>query len=241
MAWVKLDDQFFINQKVRSAGPSGQLLYLAGLCWCAMQLNDGHINGLDLPAIAGLAVVEPDIADHLVSVGLWERTDGGFRVPDYLTFNPSREQTLAERAAGAERQRRSRERSRRDSRRDSQGTNGVSNGVSSGDPSRPVPRDISHSSSGNSRDAGHPVDDGQISTGDVPEETWNAYAEIRLRAEGNVRNPVPWKRTCVRNAKTELGEQAATWWAMFDLTPRRLAECLADGQAPRNVPRREPA
>lgn len=72
----------------------------------------------------------------------------------------------------------------------------------------------------------------------VPQETWDAYAELMLRKAGNhVDHPVPWKQTCALNAQRELGDKAARWWGDFDLTPRRLAECLMDGQI-RNVQRR---
>jgi hypothetical protein len=84
------------------------------------------------------------------------------------------------------------------------------------------------------------VDDNDLSTG-VPDETWAAYAELRLHKEpaGKVQNPTKWKAATARNARLELIEQATRWWTMFDLTPRRLAECLADDTAPRNVPRRQ--
>lgn len=88
--------------------------------------------------------------------------------------------------------------------------------------------DTSSSSSRNSRG---PVDNS------VPSETWDAYAELRLRRQGDVSNPVPWKRSTAANARSELGDLAALWWREFDLTPRRLAECLMDGQV-RNAQRR---
>jgi len=248
--WVRLDDHFFHNRKARSAGPQGRELLLASVCYCTLQLNDGTFTAEDLPVIAALAQVEPSVADLLTSHGMWHLQGaecalcrsagmtmpvppGHIAIHEYLVFNPSRSAVLADREAANERQRRSREKSRRDS----QGTNGVTSAA----PSRPVPNDLPTSSSGNSRAAVPPVDnpdDGNAASA-VPEETWDAYAELKLRSEGNIRNPVPWKRTCKANAKTELGQQAQAWWAMFELTPRRLAECLADGQAPRNVPRRQ--
>lgn len=96
----------------------------------------------------------------------------------------------------------------------------------------------SSSSSSDSRGSSQPVDN---PTDGVPAETWDAYAEIKLRRQNEtsdrVKNPVPWKRTIVVNAKAELGDLAAMWWTEYDITPRRLAECLMDGRI-RDVQRR---
>jgi hypothetical protein len=79
----------------------------------------------------------------------------------------------------------------------------------------------------------------------VPDETWDHYAQLKLDQQTTtIRNPGPWKAKCRRNAQTELAGQAERWWAMFELTPQRLAACLVDGKAPRNATRRptqEPA
>ena len=99
--------------------------------------------------------------------------------------------------------------------------------------------DTSVSSSSDSRRA---VDNPGAGTanGTVPAEVWDAYAEIRLRAEppGTIRHPTRWKATTKANARAELAQQASDWWATFEISPRRLAEALIDGTAPRNTPRR---
>src|SRR5216684_7058465 len=53
------------------------------------------------------------LADTLVRVKLWRRTRGGWRMRDYLDYNPSKEAVDNERRAKAERQRRWREAQRR--------------------------------------------------------------------------------------------------------------------------------
>jgi hypothetical protein len=58
---------------------------------------------------------------RLLSVGLWERDGDGYRVHDYLKYNPSAEQVRELRAEGARRQ--AEWRARR---------NGTSNGVTDG-------------------------------------------------------------------------------------------------------------
>ncbi len=148
MAWVKLDDTFFGNPKVIEAGRDARDLYIAGLCYCNRHLTDGLILVGALSRIAAEAEIKNarGCSERLVTVGLWEREDGGFRVHDYLEYQPRRERTLADRAATAKRQADWRERNR--------------NGVSNGDitplvtpsvtptPSRPVPsRPVNNSSS----------------------------------------------------------------------------------------------
>lgn len=105
MTWVKLDDQFFLHPKSLAAGKDGRELYLAGLCYCAGQLTDGFIATAALPVVAATAGVKLSVARKLEQVGLWEETIGGFRVHDYLNYNPRATEVRAMRekkaAAGA--------------------------------------------------------------------------------------------------------------------------------------------
>lgn len=229
MPWVRLDDQFHMRPRVRSAGPEGRALFIAGLCYSSQNLTDGHLPAPAIPLVAAMAEVAPSVADRLVEIGLWDSAPDGYQIIDFLSYNPSRQQVIAEREAGAERQRRSRA-SRKMSRRDS--------AVTSGDPV-PVPKEITVlSSSGHSRANGQAVDN---CDDDVPAEVWDHVADIKLALEpaGSIRSPTPWKRKCAANARTELAVQAQRWWHMFDLDPYRLAQALVDGQAPRHVPRRQ--
>lgn len=233
MTWVRIDDQFFFKPRARQAGKDGRALFWAGLCFCAANLTDGVIVTPSLPFVAAMAEVELNVADLLVKVGLWAAHDHHYEVVDYLTYQQSRQQVIAEREAAAERKRR--QRSRHESRRDSQ--NG--HGGSSAHPV-PVPDELSRpSSSGNSRRAAtaveNPEDDGQAAT--VPPATWQRFAEIKLDSElrrkpGSINNETGWKRTTRENAEIEHRAQAARWWAEYDITPHRLAECLIDGKAP---------
>lgn len=256
MAWVKLDDQFPINHKTRALTIEARYLYVTSLCWCAMQTNDGTFPASDTPTVAALAGVPPTIAGQL-SPTLWHPEgfdceacaevgqaipvpSGHITIHCYLERNESRDQI--ERRRREDRKRKQRARSDResadlsppDSVRNPRGSPAVSPTVSS----RPVPNESLLTSSRNSRANGATADDDDLSTA-VPDETWHAYAEIRLRQQTNVKNPGPWKTRTANNARLELADQATTWWHMFDITPRRLAEALADGQAPRGAKRRD--
>jgi hypothetical protein len=91
VSWVKLDDAFFSNRKVRAVSVQASHLAIAGLCFCAQNENDGHLLDDDVKLIANMAKVGPvaKLVEELVGVGIWEREKGGFAVHDFLEYNPS--------------------------------------------------------------------------------------------------------------------------------------------------------
>jgi hypothetical protein len=105
MVWVKLDDGFPDHPKVLAAGPLAAWLYVCGLAYAARLLTDGFIPTVQVGRLAALQGAE-DLAGRLVSVGLWERVDGGYRVHDYLDWNTPASHIKRDRAAAAERMRR---------------------------------------------------------------------------------------------------------------------------------------
>jgi hypothetical protein len=113
MTWFKVDDGFHSHPKVLRAGNAAVGLYVRCGSYSSDHLTNGHIPD----AIAKLYGTEPQV-NALLRERLWVTVPGGYLMPDFLEFNPSAEKVLAQRAAGAERQRAARERalSRRDSR-----------------------------------------------------------------------------------------------------------------------------
>lgn len=87
---MRLDDQFTEHPKVVEAGPLAAWLYVCGLTYCARQLTDGFIPAAQLPRLTSGPVGK--LAARLVAVGLWEPADGGYRVHDYLDYQPSRDE-----------------------------------------------------------------------------------------------------------------------------------------------------
>jgi len=61
----------------------------------------------------GHDVEHAELVDLLIDVGLWEETDGGYLIHDYLDYNPSKAEVLAERQANAKRQKEFQERRRK--------------------------------------------------------------------------------------------------------------------------------
>jgi hypothetical protein len=99
MPWVKLDDNFLTNPKIMRAGLQGRALYVAGLCYCATGLTDGNIPVdavLKLGALADVRKPTEAVA-RLVELGLWETSAEGYRVHDYLKYQPSADDTRKER------------------------------------------------------------------------------------------------------------------------------------------------
>jgi hypothetical protein len=105
MGWVKLDDAFLNNPKVMLAGLNGRALFLAGLCFSSSGLTDGFIPRTAVAKLAALSdVARPTTAtQRLLAVGLWEEVPGGFRIHDYLVYQPSAESVRKDREAARER------------------------------------------------------------------------------------------------------------------------------------------
>src|SRR5215472_1359426 len=101
MPWFRLDDKFHSHPKVIAAGNEAIGLFTRCGTYAAEHLTDGFI-----PEHVVLLYGSPALADTLVRTKLWRRTRGGWRIPDYLAYNPSREQVERERKLAAERQRR---------------------------------------------------------------------------------------------------------------------------------------
>jgi len=104
MAWARLDDRFPNHPKVLALNNAEFRLHVSAICYCCDQLTDGHVASCvpkSLPSAprAGRLL---DAIRNLERVGLWDRTDDGWIVHDFLDWNPSAEQVKAKKAARAE-------------------------------------------------------------------------------------------------------------------------------------------
>lgn len=102
MAWVKLDDGFPDHPKVAQAGDLAAWLYVCGLTYSNRLLTDGFIPESVVPRLTGLKG-PVSLAKRLVNAGLWERAEGGYRIHDYLEYQPSADKAAQEREANAAR------------------------------------------------------------------------------------------------------------------------------------------
>jgi hypothetical protein len=129
VAWIKVDDHFDEHPKLAAVGPVGWGVWLAGLAYCNRNLTDGFIPRAVADSIGGrwrVYVPTEDgreqvwtisrssgmhgedmdtawVADLLVQNGLWEEVEGGYRVHDYLDYQPSRAEVMASREADRKR------------------------------------------------------------------------------------------------------------------------------------------
>lgn len=147
MAWVRLDDRFDENPKLQLVGPVGLACWVCGLAYCNRNLTDGFIPWGVARKLVSVQFLGPgsgrvwetnltsgvgglggqetvsETLGMLVSAGLWDECDGGYKVHDYHEYQPSRERVLRERDRNKRRQK---------GFRDHRGRNAVSNAVSNG-------------------------------------------------------------------------------------------------------------
>lgn len=85
--WTRLDDSFYDNPKVLRAGDAAVGLYVKMLSWCGRHLTDGFVEEAALVRLTP----HPKLVGQLLNVGLVRKVDGGYQIPDFPEFNPTRE------------------------------------------------------------------------------------------------------------------------------------------------------
>lgn len=105
MGWAKFDDAFTDHPKVAAAGPWGELLAMRAVIYCARQETDGFIPTGQLARLAAGIPSAKAKAAVLVTVGLWEETDGGWLIHDFLDYHPSKASRVAVREEASQRMR----------------------------------------------------------------------------------------------------------------------------------------
>lgn len=91
MTWVKLDDGFAEHPKVISLSDHAFRCYVEAVCWSARNLTDGQL------ASGVLNRIGQDAVEELAEAGLLDGSDQGWSIHDYLVYNPTHEDVLAER------------------------------------------------------------------------------------------------------------------------------------------------
>lgn len=93
--WAKIPDDFAEEPRHLELGAriaAGVLLRVAGMCHCAKHLTDGFVHEDVVPRLMYVKGEDnTEIADALVSCGVWQRVEDGYRDVDYLRWNPSAE------------------------------------------------------------------------------------------------------------------------------------------------------
>jgi len=145
--WARFDDEFPDHPKVLAAGPLAAWLHVCAICYACRYLTDGFIPTGQVRRLAD--VEDPTLlVGRLVSSGLWEVVPGGYRVHDFLEYQPAKagvehERELQRRRTAEWRERQEAKRNGvRDDVRDAVGdgvTHGIRNGIRTGAPARPGP------------------------------------------------------------------------------------------------------
>jgi hypothetical protein len=111
MSWGKIDDQFHAHRKAKRAWkghPRALGLHLLAMSYCAGQLTDGLVDDEFVDEKLPSKKEREQVTDALVAAELWVREDDGWRINDWLEYNPSRADTLDKRRRDSERKARGR-------------------------------------------------------------------------------------------------------------------------------------
>lgn len=103
MTWLKIDDNLPTHPKIAQVGAEAAWLWICGLCYSRRHLTDGRITHAVLPGLSPSLKHVGKLATKLVLAGLWEATDDGYQIHDFLEWNPSRIQVESYRKADRER------------------------------------------------------------------------------------------------------------------------------------------
>lgn len=104
---LKIYDEFLEDDTILGLQDRSYRLHVSALIYCAKNLTDGEVNARGVKVLQILLGFQArKQITELVDAGLWvPDADGGFRIKNYLEFNPDAETVKAERKAARERMR----------------------------------------------------------------------------------------------------------------------------------------
>lgn len=104
MSWLRLEGRMPVHRKVAPLSDAAFRMHVTAMAWSVEERSDGHVPS-NIPKTLTGAPRSPKalkaVLDELVDAELWERTDEGFLVHDFLNYNPSAAQCEARRQAAA--------------------------------------------------------------------------------------------------------------------------------------------
>ena len=112
VTWSKLDHGFPDHPKVMALSDFSFRIHIKAMCYAGRYLTDGFIpDGVyrEWEKKRGARRIYP--TDELVSAGLWDEEEGGFRIHDYLEHQSSKEEVEAEKQRNRDRVKAHREKS----------------------------------------------------------------------------------------------------------------------------------
>lgn len=105
MTWARIDDQLHGHRKIKRAWKTrGALgLHLMALSYCAGHLTDGYVDEEFVEEKLPSKAERVKLVGALIEAGLWIAVEGGWRINDFLDYNPSRADVEERRRKEAER------------------------------------------------------------------------------------------------------------------------------------------
>lgn len=97
MSWFKVDDQSPFHPKVLAAGNEAWGAFCRMGAWSSAHRREGYISEGGAATITTKKVLQ-----RLMDAGLLHKEEGGYRLHDYLDYNPTADQDKAKRDARAE-------------------------------------------------------------------------------------------------------------------------------------------
>ena len=105
MPWLNADSKMYAHPKMRAAGLEAMGLWLMGGTYAADVLTDGHVPDWIVQSWPG----GPELAQKLITAGLWEPAEGGYQVRAWEEYQRTKAQVEEDKAKARERQRKWRE------------------------------------------------------------------------------------------------------------------------------------
>ena len=108
MTWIRLEDSFPNHPKIAQLSDKTFRLHITGLCYAGKQLSDGFVPASIWRSL-GIQNASKCVR-KLVSIGLWDKVEGGYQIHDYLKYQTSKEQAEQEKEVNRVRAARARQR-----------------------------------------------------------------------------------------------------------------------------------
>jgi hypothetical protein len=106
MPWVRIDENAMDHPKIGGLSDGAFRLWVQGLAYCQKYLTDGYISDI---ALRGLRAYSPKRRQILIAAVLWNESETGIRVHDFLEWNESREHVMLARRLAKDRLKKHRE------------------------------------------------------------------------------------------------------------------------------------
>ena len=100
MSWARIDDSLYDHPKTDAVNNDALAVWVCALSYCSKHLTDGFLADSTAEQILSRRHATKQVLQQLLEAplgydfGFWEKVEGGYRVHDYLDFNPSRQEVL---------------------------------------------------------------------------------------------------------------------------------------------------